>query len=133
MTSPANRYMYHSFPRRAATAEETGHKGLAILQGLVTRGLLLVPEQVTWHEYNTDGTIKNTVGAWQQRACFTELAPAELNEHAATFGAFALEFDIPTLRRLGATPVFYLPQTTGTDGMAATPMCQGSCRVGKVA
>jgi hypothetical protein len=54
----------------------------------------------------------------KKRICFTELSPGELAGHAEKFGHFSLEFEIETVRRLGAMPVFYVPQPTSeaTDG-----------------
>ena len=46
----------------------------------------------------------------QKRMCFTELTEPELREHSNRFGPFSLEFSIPSLRQLGAVPVFYVPR-----------------------
>lgn len=48
----------------------------------------------------------------QTRVCFTELSPKELPGHSLRFGRFSLEFEIDTVRRLGAMPVFYVPRAT---------------------
>lgn len=103
------RYFYHSFPRRKdKTGEE--EKGLKILGLMKKMGLLLTPEIVPWSEgYFTV----------QTRCCFTELAPAELLEHAKVFGHFAIEFDIKVLRGFGAIPVFYLPTGDASGELAA--------------
>jgi hypothetical protein len=43
----------------------------------------------------------------------------ELPGHAEKFGHFALEFEIDTARRLGAMPVFYVPQPTSNAANAS--------------
>ena len=53
----------------------------------------------------------------QLRCCFTFLDSRELPEHSAMFGAFSLEFDVESLRELGAFPVIYIPQPI-RDGKA---------------
>ena len=111
------RFFYHSFPRRrqSETPDDQLRKGLKILEAIRDMGLLLTPEAIEWHQPTIQGPAR-TFPLVQRRACFTELAPNELPEHAATFGPFALEFEITALRRLGAIPVFYVPQ--GNDGQA---------------
>jgi hypothetical protein len=67
------------------------------------------------------GGTPRTFPVLQKRVCFTELGPRELPQHAEKFGHFALEFEIDTVRRLGAVPVFYVPQPTSEaarDGSA---------------
>ncbi len=39
-----------------------------------------------------------------------------------SFGHFALEFDISTLKRLGAMPVFYIPQSADPDTNEVTSL-----------
>jgi hypothetical protein len=110
------RRFYHSFPRprRADTDQTIVAKGLGILQLMATTGVILAPEVVQWRQPLIDGTHRTT-DLLQTRACFTELAAEELPEHGKRFGPFALEFDLATLRRAGALPVIYMPQTTGGD------------------
>lgn len=61
----------------------------------------------------------------QRRASFTELTPQELARHSEEFGHFALEFDIDTLKRLGAMPVFYVPRAkSGAGSIADTIVMQ---------
>ncbi len=84
-------------------------KGLAILKSIATSGLLLTPERTVWSEFRQDGTRSEPIEVFQKRACFTELAPDELQAHGEQFGSFAIEFEIEKLRLLGAIPVFYLP------------------------
>lgn len=75
-------------------------------------GLVLTPEIIEWPEVQPDGSLSEPWYIGQKRCCFTELAPAELPQHAEVFGHFAIEFDIQVLRSLGAIPVFYLPRTS---------------------
>ena len=110
------RYFYHSFPRTAAPAEAEV-KGLKILRSIATSGLLFTPERIEWREFLQGGQQGPPIEIFQKRACFTELAPSELEAHSKKFGAFALEFEIENLRLLGATPVFYLP-SPGTEERA---------------
>lgn len=72
-------------------------------------GLALIPEFIEWRQPLSDGKFR-VFPKVQQRACFTELTPPELPEHARRFGHFALEFDQMTIREMGAVPVFYIPQ-----------------------
>jgi hypothetical protein len=102
------RYFYHSFPRRLQT-EGHGH-GLAILELIHDFGLLMPPEIARWEYTHADNSPPHRQSMVQRRISFTELAPAELPGHAKNFGPFALEFDIDALKRLGAIPVFYVPQ-----------------------
>ena len=85
-------------------------------------GLLLTPEIIEWPEVQPEGSLSEPWYIAQKRCCFTELAPAELPQHAKVFGHFAIEFDIQVLRSLGAIPVFYLPRTSeanaGLEAMA---------------
>jgi|ERR1039458_8819292 hypothetical protein len=76
--------------------------------------------QVEWSQPLSGGTPPRIFPVVQPRVCFTELSPPELPEHGITFGQFALEFEIDTLRGLGGVPVFYVPQpsSTGSDGSA---------------
>ncbi|MDE2113054.1 MAG: hypothetical protein KGJ79_18105 [Alphaproteobacteria bacterium] len=102
------RYFYHSFPRRPQT-EGHGH-GLTILELIRDFGLLMTPEVARWEYAHADGSPPRRQSMVQRRISFTELAPAELAGHAKDFGPFALEFDLDSLKRLGAIPVFYVPQ-----------------------
>lgn len=105
--------MYHSFPRRGKGEVE---KGLKILESIAERGLLLTPELVNWPgEIKANGRRGHPVTAYQKRVCFTNLRRDELPTHAETFGKFALEFDVSTLRGLGAVPVFYVPVSAEED------------------
>ncbi len=107
------RYFYHSFPRPHAneTRDETVGRGLAILQSMAQLGLILAPEIVEWHA-PAGGSLgsPSPIRLLQQRICFTELSRPEVDEHSRRFGSFALEFEIETLRRIGALPVIYMPQ-----------------------
>jgi hypothetical protein len=112
------RFFYHSFPRRGASSGAEAEKGKAILAAIRDFGLVLTPQLIEWTQATVSGTPRS-MPILQRRVCFTELAPIELAEHADRFGHFSLEFEIETVRRLGAMPVFYVPQPTGgtsTDG-----------------
>jgi len=101
----SHRYFYHSFPRRA---HHDADRAKRILASICKNGLLLVPEEVSWSDpTQTDKSLR--IHAIQRRACFTELSAEELGQHADVFGAFAIEFEIESLRRIGALPVIYVP------------------------
>ncbi len=104
------RFFYHSFPRRGT---DNNAKGISIIRSLVKLGFVLTPEQVEWKERLRGGGFAKPDFVKQIRICFTELSPSELPEHSTRFGKFAFEFDIATLRKLGALPVIYLPTDTG--------------------
>ena len=112
---PLERYFYHSFPRRGRATESEVAKGCEILALIADAGLLLAPEVVVWQHPHANGTPPREQSYIQRRVCFTELAPEELPDHARGFGSFALEFEIETLKRMGAMPVFYVPQAVGTE------------------
>lgn len=109
------RYLYHCFPRRSANSAEEIAKGLKVLKCIRDFGLLLLPESIEWSQPVT-GRPPRTFPVIQPRVCFTDLSPAELPEHAARFGHFAIEFDMESARKLGAIPVFYVPQRDGGIG-----------------
>jgi hypothetical protein len=111
----AERFFYHSFPRRGRGSDGEIDKGCKILSLICDAGLLLAPEIVPWSYPHADGSPPRRQQIIQRRICFRELASDELIEHAEEFGHFALEFDISTLKRLGAMPVFYIPQSTDAD------------------
>src|SRR5262245_56796620 len=104
------RFFYHSFPRRPSV------NGLSILRSIIERGLLLTPEKFEFREPLDDGSSSAPASIFQKRICFTELSPNELPAHSKLFGTFALEFDINTLRAMGAIPVFYVPLHFKADG-----------------
>ncbi len=125
MNSLAQRFFYHSFPRRGRDTESVNEKGLQILASMAQSGLLLTPENPReWRETLMDGTKGAPVVLLQKRVCFTELAEQELARHSNSFGPFAIEFSIENLRVLGAIPAFYLPlpatQNKGLSGVSAT-------------
>ena len=109
------RYLYHCFPRRGANGAEETAKGLEVLECIRDFGLLLLPESIEWSQPVT-GQPPRTFPVIQPRVCFTDLSPAELPEHAARFGHFALELETESARQLGAIPVFYVPQRDGGVG-----------------
>ena len=108
-----DRFFYHSFPRRGSKG--SSERGLAILSSILESGLLVTPELISFNESLEDGTSSAEAVIQQKRICFTELPPKELPSHAETFGTFALEWDLQTLRQMGACPVFYVP-IVGSSG-----------------
>ena len=119
--SITTRFFYHSFPYQDSNGEgdllsdATIEQGLATLTGIMEIGLLLTPE--SWSvppEYADDGPEPEPIPIYQKRVCFTAITPRELATHAGYFGPFSLEFEIELLRRMGATPVTYVPTTVGT-------------------
>jgi hypothetical protein len=110
------RFFFHSFPRGAKGETRNGQlaRGLSILRAVKEMGLVLAPEIVSWRQPTISGTPRQITHR-QQRLCFTELARSELSEHSKRFGPFSVQFSINTLRRLGALPVIYLPQTVKGD------------------
>lgn len=118
-------YLYHSFPRRSGG--DPYSRGLSILKEIVDHGLLLTPEKVVFREMLENGTLGRETWLLQKRICFTELAPEELRAHAGTFGAFALEWEVKSLRCLGAIPVFYVPLVSTIEtleGIGAMLLCR---------
>jgi hypothetical protein len=111
----STRFFYHSFPRRGRGTDDEIEKGCKILALICDAGLVLAPEVVKWSYPHADGSPPRDQQTIQRRICFTELALHELSGHAQEFGHFALEFDVKTLKRLGAMPVFYIPQATAED------------------
>jgi len=110
--------LYHSFPRFSSEApRQEISAGVEVLRSLIDIGLILSPETLYFPHCENDEEIADQDGseAFQKRVCFTYVREAELVKHCALFGAFALEFDIVTLRQLGAMPVMYLPQPVGTS------------------
>ncbi len=110
------RNFYHSFPRiyPLYSYDQVIKDGLSILKSFFTSGLILAPEIVTWRQPLIDGTYRTTL-LTQKRISFTELSQNELPEHGKRFGPFSLEFNITTLRKLGALPVIYMPQGFGNE------------------
>jgi hypothetical protein len=110
--SDETRHFYHSFPRprTGETRSDVVERGLAILRSIARSGLILAPEIVEWKTPVSIGS-RSPIRLLQQRACFTELSLKDLPDHAARFGPFGLEFDILALRRAGALPVIYMPQS----------------------
>jgi len=116
------RYFYHNFPRLRRTGPPALDKGCSILSAIRDSGLLLMPEYIEFKQPTISGEPR-ILPIFQSRICFTELSPVELPEHAEKFGPFALEFEVPVLRRLGAMPVFYLPDPlAGGENMNALGM-----------
>ena len=105
---PRTKYFYHSFPR-PRDGEDTIDRGLKILECLANVGIILAPEIVEWNQPLSNGNFRKHYTV-QQRICFTEISPYELRAHGKKFGPFAIEWEINSLRQLGAIPVFYIPQ-----------------------
>jgi hypothetical protein len=121
----ASRFFYHSFPRRAA--DEGYSRALSILESVLKRGLLLVPERIEFQEELADGSFSAPWHIMQKRICFTELHPQELAGHAERFGSFALEWEITTLIEMGAIPCFYVPlraSANSNDGVASAMLAR---------
>lgn len=121
------RFFYHSFPRTRKDSDAKHAHGLAILESILERGLLLTPEIRTFQERRQGGAPAPQWSIAQKRICFTELSPAELPAHARTFGAFALEWEIDTLRAMGAIPTFYVPmhaQPESLEGVGAAMLAR---------
>ena len=93
--------------------------GLKILELIRDFGLILTPEIARWEYPHADGAPPRSAAMIQRRVSFTELSPHELARHSEEFGHFALEFEIDTLKRLGAMPVFYVPRATAGAGSLA--------------
>ncbi len=118
---PQTNYSFHSFPRPRSNegSEDTIDRGLKILECLSKIGIVLSPEIVEWNQSLSDGSFRkhHTI---QQRICFTEISTHELQSHGVKFGPFAIEWEVSNLRRLGAIPVFYIPQTLNDNpGLSA--------------
>lgn len=124
MTAPPERYFYHSFPKplQAPNTEWLDdpvchEKGLSIIKAICRVGLLLTPERwVLPPEEVSGGTLSKSLPVFQKRLCFTELAPYELSDHTSYFGPFALEYELITLREMGAMPVMYIPNLINPGG-----------------
>lgn len=114
-----NRYFYHSFPRRTINEPEENAIGLNILNSICDSGLLLTPEITKWKHQHADGSNPRVEELLQKRICFTELSPKELINHANNFGHFAIEFEIDALKKMGAIPVFYIPDILNGDKKGA--------------
>ena len=115
------RFFYHNFPRQELDGDEdhlsdmTIKRGLARLTGIAKIGLLLTPERWSVEAEPVDGGPESeSIPIYQTRVCFTAIRPHELRLHAELFGPFSLEFDMRVLRRMGATPVIYVPRTVGS-------------------
>jgi hypothetical protein len=115
------RFFYHSFPR-LRPGDQTDMiiaKGLSILRNVKEIGLVIAPEVVEWKQPLVDGTHRVT-RLRQKRISFTELARSQVAEHGKKFGPFSLEFKIDILRRMGALPVIYMPQSLRMTGDLST-------------
>jgi len=123
------RFFYHSFPRprKGETPEHILQKGMSILSLINSYGIVLAPEVVRWKQPLQEGGVRE-LEQLQKRICFTELSESELPAHAERFGPFALQFDLDTVRHLGAVPVSYIPQVLVGD----TPSAVGATLVAEL-
>ncbi|MGA8149487.1 MAG: hypothetical protein WB952_00810 [Terriglobales bacterium] len=117
----SERSFYHSFPRNLPSEppELVIAKGLEILKGIKSVGMVLAPEVVEWRIPQIDGTTK-VIRNRQTRICFTELSRSELSGHAESFGPFSLQFPIQILRQFGILPVIYVPQMVEGDRLLSS-------------
>lgn len=118
-TNRYTRYFYHCFPQWISSAElgvqPSYESALQILSLMFKWGLLLTPEEIVFRgEPYRDEEDAQPIKILQRRLCLSELAEDELPNHAQLFGPVALEFDQPTLRRIGGMPVVYIPQPLST-------------------
>lgn len=104
-----NTFLYHSFPRWRKNGEENIAKGLKILKSIVENGLLLNCETKKWMERLQNGQLSSPINLMSISCSFTLLEEYELINHCNKFGNFSLEFEIQTMRKLGAIPIFYIP------------------------
>jgi hypothetical protein len=120
-TMEEERFFYHSFPRLRPDdqVDKIIAKGLSILRNVKEIGLVIAPEIVEWKQPLIDGTHRVT-RLRQKRISFTELARSQVAEHGKKFGPFSLEFKVDVLRRLGALPVIYMPQSLKASGDLST-------------
>lgn len=122
------RYFYHSFPRRGPgeSDEQQLDRGQRILEAISEIGLVLAPEDYEIRESLDNGGQSLPMTAYQKRICFSELSPTMLPGHSSTFGPFALEWEIQTLRSMGVMPVFYVPLNTNNalEGIGAAMLCR---------
>jgi len=104
--------LFHSFPRAYKDRPDEVESGLAFLREVLHTGLLLFPEKITFPKIYPNLKLDYAEGSeiYQLRCCFTLMHEFELKHHAAQFGAFSLEFEVNSMRRLGAFPVIYIPQ-----------------------
>ena len=114
-------YLYHSFPRRSDRSKAFDEpKGESILRLMTKHGLLLAPEVITWIERSRNNlNRRRRLKKLQQRFCLTELRPNQLLKHSKIFGRYALEFELPIARFLGAMPVFYVSTLDPPQGFEA--------------
>jgi len=129
--APPERYFYHSFPRRGRATDDEVAKGCKILSLIAEAGLLLAPQVMTWRYPHANGAPPREVEIIQRRVCFTELPPGELIGHARAFGSFAIEYDVGVLKRMGALPAFYIPQSVkeesdGRSSLGSTLVVQAA-------
>ena len=99
---------YHSFPR-PKEGQDSIEKGLAILESFLKNGFLMTPDTISYR-LETNG-FSQEYPITQSRFCLTQIDISELKAHEKHFGCFHLEFTNQKTYDLGATPVFYLPDS----------------------
>jgi hypothetical protein len=104
--------LFHCFPRFSSEAPAAEvEAGIKVIKSAISIGLLLTPEWLYFPISELDALEEQSGSdAFQKRLCFTFIREEELVNHSAMFGSFAFEFEMATLRQLGAMPVMYLPQ-----------------------
>lgn len=115
--------LIHSFPRpRAGDSPEIAQeRAISVLAQIRKMGFVLAPELIEW-DLSAIGSNKAPLQILQRRLCFTEIEPAELVNHSASFGPIALAFDTDKLRDAGAMPVIYAPQGL-SSGLSQIAVC----------
>jgi hypothetical protein len=102
-------FFYHSFPRVNKKADENlddnNLRGFKVLESIVRNGLLITPEVLN---------LPFKLEEWQNpvvqhRCCFTLIERTKLDDHCRVFGSFSIEWNTYFLKKIGVTPVFYLP------------------------
>lgn len=119
-------FFYHSFPR-ARSGADVIETGIKILDCILRFGLVLAPEIRVVSLPASAGGVGGPIVVAQKRACFTLLAPAELQNHAEFFGPISLVWEVADLRRLGAAPAIYYaidPQENSMEAISLSNLAR---------
>lgn len=131
-----NTFLYHSFPRpRNSKSKDEDieiKKGLKILKSIVENGLLLNCETIKQKEPLANGQLSSFINLMSISSSFTFLEDHELKKHSNQFGNFSLEFEPQTLRKLGAMPVFYIPNPKQYHNTVETLGSSILCRLSEI-
>lgn len=129
-----NTFLYHSFPRPRKNKNEGIEigKGLKILKSIVKNGLLLNCETIKYKEPLANGQLSSSINSMSISSSFTFLEDHELKKHSNQFGNFSLEFKPQTLRKLGAMPVFYIPNPKQYHNTSETLGSSILCRLSEI-